>query len=245
MQARRDAPLRRAPPVDAGGTPRGAALAHYDELARLGKALSSPIRLRLLDLLRQGPRSVELLAERAGVTLANASQHLQQLRAGRLVEADKRGQQVVYRLSGRAVSSFFEELRALAEALLPEMDRLKRELHVVERAQRAALLARVRAGAVTLIDVRPAEEFVAGHLRGAVSVPLAELPRRLPELPKDRDVVAYCRGPYCHMALEAVRLLEGAGFRALHLDLGPPDLAAEDLMSEVEAPPERTPRRKR
>ncbi|OGQ10860.1 MAG: hypothetical protein A2138_06450 [Deltaproteobacteria bacterium RBG_16_71_12] len=219
--------------------PRGAALAHYDELARLGKALSSPIRLRLLDLLRQGPRSVEVLAGRAGVTVANASQHLQQLRAGRLVEADKRGQQVVYRLASRAVSSFFSELRALAEAQLPEMDRLRRELRVAGPAERAALLARVRAGAVTLLDVRPAEEFLAGHLRGALSVPLAELRARLPELPKGREVVAYCRGPYCHLALEAVRVLEDAGFRAQHLDLGPPDLEADDLSGDVDALPPR------
>ncbi|MBI1949040.1 MAG: metalloregulator ArsR/SmtB family transcription factor [Deltaproteobacteria bacterium] len=243
MQARQNAARRDAPPVDPAGAGREAALAHYDELARLGKALSSPIRLRLLDLLRQGPRSVEVLAERAGVTVANASQHLQQLRGGRLVEADKRGQQVVYRLAGSAVSSFFAELRALAEALLPEMDRLKHGLLVAEPEARAALLARVRAGAVTLLDVRPAEEFEAGHLRGALSVPLAELPARLPELPKGREVVAYCRGPFCHLALEAVRLLEGAGYRAQHLDLGPPDLGADDLVTGAAAPPARSPAR--
>lgn len=214
---------------------RGSAAAHYDELARIGKALASPIRLRLLDLLRQGPRSVEVLAERAGVSVANASQHLQQLRAGRLVEGEKRGQQVIYRLADRAVSSFYGELRALAEALLPEMDRLKLELVVADQAARAALLARVRAGSVTLIDVRPAEEFHAGHLRGALSLPLEELPRRLPELPKGREVIAYCRGPYCSLAVQAVKVLADAGFRAQHLDLGPPDLEPTDLVV-AEAP---------
>lgn len=202
---------------------------HYDELARIGKALASPVRLRLLDLLRQGPRSVELLAERAGVSVANASQHLQQLRAGHLVEGEKRGQQVVYRLSDPAVSSFFGGLRALAETLLPEMDRLRLELKVADAAARTLLLARARSGSVTLLDVRPAEEFQAGHLRGALSMPLGELPRRLGELPKSREVVAYCRGPYCHLALHAVALLTDAGFRAKHLDLGPPDLDAVDI----------------
>ena len=234
MQTRRDTAPRRMAPTDQAGAPQCSALAHYDELARIGKALASPIRLRLLDLLRQGPRSVEVLAERAGVPVANASQHLQQLRAGRLVESDKHGQQVVYRLADRAVSSFFGELRELAEALLPEMDRLKLELMVADHAARAALLARVRTGAVTLIDVRPEEEFRAGHLRGALSVPLAELAQRLPELPKSREVVAYCRGPYCHLALKAVQLLADAGFRAQHLDLGPPDLEAADVVTAAE-----------
>lgn len=210
---------------------RGSAAAHYDELARIGKALASPIRLRLLDLLRQGPRSVEVLADRAGVSVANASQHLQQLRAGRLVEGEKRGQQVIYRLADRAVSSFYGELRSLAETLLPEMDRLKLELVVADQAERVALLAKVRAGSVTLIDVRPAEEFHAGHLRGALSLPLEELPRRLPELPKGREVIAYCRGPYCSLAVQAVKVLADAGFRAQHLDLGPPDLEPPDLVA--------------
>ena len=205
---------------------------HYDELARIGKALASPVRLRLLDLLRQGPRSVELLAERAGVSVANASQHLQQLRSGHLVEGEKRGQQVVYRLSDRAVSSFFGELRALAEALLPEMDRLRLELQVADAAARAMLLARVRSGSVTLLDVRPTEEFRAGHLRGALSMPLEDLPTRMRELPRGREVVAYCRGPYCHLALRAAELLADAGFRAQHLDLGPPDLDAGDVVDE-------------
>ncbi len=245
MQTQRDAAAKSALPAVPAGASQRAAAAHYDELARVGKALSSPIRLRLVDLLRQGPRSVEVLAAEAGVSLANASQHLQQLRAARLVDADKRGQQVVYRLAHGAVSSLFAELRTLAALLLPEMDRLGRELHAGDEAARAALVARVRAGTVTLLDVRPEAEFHAGHLRGALSVPLAELPARLPELPKSREVVAYCRGPYCHLALEAVRVLERAGFRARHLDLGPPDAAAADLLAIDEAPRDTPARRSR
>ena len=172
------------------------------------------------------------MAERAGVSVANASQHLQQLRSGHLVEGEKRGQQVVYRLSDRAVSSFFGELRALAEALLPEMDRLRLELQVADAAARAMLLARVRSGTVTLLDVRPTEEFRAGHLRGALSMPLEDLPLRMQELPRSREVVAYCRGPYCVYAVEAVQILRANGIIAHRLEDGPPDWRAQGLPLE-------------
>ena len=205
---------------------RDAALAHYGELARLGKALGSPVRLRLLDLLRQGPRRVEELAAATGESLANSSRHLQQMRAARLVDADREGRHVRYRLAGERVSEAFGLLRGLAEALLPELDRLRRELLVLEPAEREALLARIRAGEVALLDVRPADEYRAAHLPGARSIPLDELPGRLAELPRGREVVAYCRGPYCPTALEAVDVLAAAGFRARHLDLGVPELRA-------------------
>jgi rhodanese-related sulfurtransferase/DNA-binding transcriptional ArsR family regulator len=205
---------------------RGAALAHYGELARLGKAFASPARLQLLDLLRQGPRSVEDLADAAGLTIANASRHLQQMRAARVVDGVRDGRHIRYRLAGEDVSRAYEELRRLAEAHLPELDRVGRELDVLAPAARGELLARVRRGEVTLLDVRPAEEFRAGHLPGSRSIPLAELPARLAEIPRGREVVAYCRGPYCPMAVEAVHVLVAAGFRARHLDLGVPDLRA-------------------
>lgn len=227
---------------DARAPLRQLSAAHYDELARLTKALASPVRLRLVDLLRQGPRSVEVLAERAGVSVANASQHLQQLRTGRVVEAEKRGQQVIYRLASRAVATFFGEVRALAEALLPEMDRLKAELSAGPTKARATVLARARAGTATLIDVRPSEEFHAGHLRGARSMPLEELPRRMTELPRNREVIAYCRGPYCYLAVQAVRLLTDAGFRAEHLDLGPADVEPIDVVTVADGPPADRPR---
>jgi rhodanese-related sulfurtransferase/DNA-binding transcriptional ArsR family regulator len=204
---------------------RTAALAHYEELARLGKAASSPIRLRLIDLLRQGPRSVEVLADEAGVSVANVSQHLQQLRAAHLVASDKQGQRIIYRLSSSEVGTLFTCLRRLGESLLPELDRLKDALQVHSEPAREALLEKVAAGQATLLDVRPEEEWSASHLPGAVHIPLGELPVRLDELPRDHEVIAYCRGPYCPMALAAVDLLRGAGFKAEHLDLGPADLA--------------------
>lgn len=203
-----------------------AAQAHYGEIARIGKALGSPVRLQLLDLLRNGRRSVEDLAEAAGVSVANSSQHLQQMRSAGLVVGERRGQRVEYRLAADGVSSTFAALRELAEAVRPEMDRLGRELGVLTAARRGELLRRIRRGEVTLVDVRPAAEYDAGHLPGALSIPLPELRRRLPELPRDAEVVAYCRGPYCTFARDAVALLTAAGFRARHLDLGVPDLRA-------------------
>lgn len=208
---------------------RTSALAHYGELARIGKALASPVRLRLLDLLRQGARTVDALAEAAGVSVANSSQHLQHMRRARLVEAERDGQFVTYRLAGDAVSRVFVAVRELAEAVLPEMDRLRRDLGALGEEERSALLGRIASGEVTLLDVRPREEYRAGHLPGARSIPLDELPARRGELPPDREVVAYCRGPYCSMAADAVAVLRSNGFRARHLDLGIPDLRARHL----------------
>lgn len=208
----------------ANAASRRLALSHYGELARIGKAFASPVRLQLLDLLRQGSRNVEDLARAAGLSVANSSQHLQQMRAARLVEAERNGKHVAYRLADEGVSRIFRALRGLAEDLLPEMDRLRRELGVLAPEEREALLQRIRAGGVTLLDVRPAEEYRAGHLPGARSIPLDELPARLGEIPRGREVVAYCRGPYCPMATDAVAVLTGAGYRARHLDLGVADL---------------------
>lgn len=200
------------------------ALAHYEELARIGKALASPVRLRLIDLLRQGPRSVDVLASRSGVAVANVSQHLQQLRAAHIVVSEKQGQQVVYRLSSADVSAFFSSLRGLGEALLPEFDRLRDALRVQSEPQRAALLKKIEAGRVALLDVRPEEEWRAGHLPGAIHIPLEELSGRLDQLSKRTPIVVYCRGPYCPMALCAVDVLTRAGFKAEHLDLGPAEV---------------------
>lgn len=203
---------------------RALARSHYGELAKIGKAMASPVRLMLIDLLRQGPRSVELLAEQAGVTVANASQHLQQLAAANLVRSEKQAQRVVYRLNDEPVATLFSSVRELAEVVLPEMDRLAAAFDVLDPEERAEVLGRIKSKRVTLIDVRPPEEFEADHLPGAVSMPLRELPSRMTELPKQKEIVAYCRGPYCPLALQAVEMLKEAGFKARHLDLGPPDI---------------------
>ena len=196
----------------------------YGQVAQIGKALSSPCRLELLDLLAQGPRTVDALAREVGQTMANTSQHLRVLRAARLVDGDKRGVFVTCRLADDRVAALFHALRELSDSRLAEIERTKRtflqERGTLEPVDRRALIARVRAGQVTVLDVRPRDEYRAGHIRGALSIPLAELRRRLSELPRSRDIVAYCRGPYCVMAVEAVQILRGHGFRATRLEDG-------------------------
>lgn len=209
----------------------------YGQLGRVGKALASPTRLELLDLLCQGPRTVELLAHEAGQSLANTSQHLQVLRAARLVETEKHGLFVTYRLADEKVCALYRELRTLAEARLLEIRAVTREFleqrGELEPVDREVLIARVRSGEVTLLDVRPPEEFEAGHIPGAVSLPLADLKARLDELPRDREVVAYCRGPYCVLAVQAAELLRAHGFRAVRMEEGVPDWRARGLRVEV------------
>ncbi len=212
----------------------------YEQLARIGKAVASPRRLELLDLLAQGPRTVEVLAREAGLGVANASQHLGALRAAELVTAERRGLFVTYRLASVEVADFFRALRQLAESRLAEIERLTRDFlearAVLEPVDRETLLGRVRRGEVTVLDVRPSEEYGAGHIPGALSVPLADLEQRLAELPRDREVVAYCRGPYCVLAVEAVRLLRAHGFRAVRLEDGVPDWRARGFdVATVEA----------
>lgn len=196
----------------------------YEQLARIGMSLASGPRLELLDLLCQGPRTVEVLAKLAGHSVANTSRHLQVLRRARLVEAERDGVHKRYRLADPEVATFFHALRTLAESRLYEIERIMREFREsperMEPVDRELLIERVRTGEVTVLDVRPAEEYAAAHIPGAVSVPIAELERRLAELPRDRAVVAYCRGPYCVMAIDAVDLLRAHGFEATRLDEG-------------------------
>jgi len=205
----------------------------YEQLARIGRAIASGPRLALLDLLRQGPRTVEALAQQAGLTLANASQHLKVLRQARLVEADKRGVFVTYRVADASVDSFYSALRGLAETRLAEVQQIARAFVEkrgnFEAVDKQRLLERVRAGEVTLVDVRPAQEYRAAHIEGAVSVPLSELEEHLASLPKARDVVAYCRGPYCVLAPQAVTLLQARGYRAFALGDGVAEWRAHGL----------------
>ena len=196
----------------------------YEQFSRISKALSSPKRLELLDLLCQGERSVEVLAKRTGLSMANASQHLKTLRAARLVEAEKRGLFVVYRLADQQVCDLLSDIRTLAEARLGDIKQITRqfmEKHPgLEPVDRETLRERVVSGAVTLLDVRPREEYLAGHIPGALCVPLEELEGRLDELPRNREIVAYCRGPYCVLAVDAVERLKARGFKANRMEEG-------------------------
>ena len=205
----------------------------FEQFARIGKAISNPSRLELLDLLCQGPRTVEVLANEANLGLANTSQHLKALKTARLVETEKSGLFVTYRLADDQVCQFFRSLRNLAETRLTEVREITREFLAnrqgLEPVNRDALLNKVREGAVTVLDVRPTEEYRAGHIPGALSIPLKELERRLSDLPRDRDVVAYCRGPYCVLAVEAVEILRSRGFSAFRLEENVQDWREEGL----------------
>ena len=213
----------------------------FQHVARIGLAVASAPRLALLDLLRQGPRTVEALAGEAGLTLANASQHLKVLREARLVDTEKTGVFVTYRIAGRCVDDFYGALRGLAEDRLAEVQQIARTFverrGSLEPVDRKRLLTRVRAGEVTVLDVRPAEEYRAAHIAGAVSVPLKHLKARLSKLPKGREIVAYCRGPYCVLAPEAVKVLRARGYRAVVLEDGVSEWRARGLpLSQGDAP---------
>ena len=196
----------------------------YGQLTRVAKALASPARLELLDLLAQAPRTVEMLARLLGAPVANTSHHLKVLRQARLVETTRSAQFITYRLADASVADLLLQMRAVADARLTEIQSITRTYAerrgLFEPVDQAELLRRVAAGDVTVIDVRPAAEYEAGHLPGAISMPLAELEGRLHELPADSEVVAYCRGPYCVMAVDAVALLRRHGLVAHRLEAG-------------------------
>ena len=198
----------------------------YEQFARIGKAVASARRVELLNLLCQGERSVEALARTTGMTVTNTSQHLQILRAVHLVDTRKEGTRVIYRLADEDVCRFFLELCELGHARLAEVDQFVHGYlagNPFDAVAREELLERVERGDVVVLDVRPAEEFAAGHIAGAVSVPLEELEQRLTELPADAEIVAYCRGPYCLLATKALELLRARGFRARRLEDGLPE----------------------
>lgn len=200
----------------------------YPEFARVASALASPRRLELVDLLAQAPRGVDALADETGMSVANVSQHLQVLKRARLVVSGRRGTSVIYRLAGPEVVGLWLALRGVAEERLPEVERLHRDVvadgEALKRDEAARLLKR---GTAVLLDVRPAREFEAGHIAGAVSIPLDELEQRLGELPRDRRIITYCRGTYCLFADEAVALLRKHGFQAERLDGGWPEWLVE------------------
>ncbi|MBI4539598.1 MAG: metalloregulator ArsR/SmtB family transcription factor [Gemmatimonadetes bacterium] len=199
----------------------------FDQFARMAGAFGSPKRIELIDLLAQGERHVEALAREAGLTVANTSRHLQILKAARLVAARKDGLQVFYRLADEHVLHGYRALQRLAEARLAEIGRLVEDYFSnadgLEPMEPAELLRRARSREVVVIDVRPPEEYAAGHIAGALSVPLAQLERRLAKLPRGKRIVAYCRGPYCVLAAEAVRRLRTRGRDAVRLKDGYPE----------------------
>jgi len=213
----------------------------YEQFARIGKAIANPSRLELLDLLCQGPRTVEALAREAGLGLTNTSQHLKSLREARLVEAEKSGLFVTYRLADEQVRAFFQTLRSLAESRLAEIGDISRRFletrRGLEPVDRDQLLAKVRDGAVTVLDVRPPEEYHAGHLPGALSIPLKDLERKLSDLPREREIVAYCRGPYCVLSIEAVEMLRARGFAAFRLEESVSDWQAHGFPVAVDDKP--------
>jgi rhodanese-related sulfurtransferase len=213
---------------------RAAKTALFDAFARAGKALASGRRIELLDVLANGERTVEALAGEVGLSVANASQHLQVLRQAGLVATRREGTSIHYRLAGPEVFELWRALRTLAGARLAEVERLadayldaRDELEPVTREE---LARRLEDGdELVVLDVRPAAEYAAGHLPGAVSIPVGELRRRLAELPGDREIVAYCRGPYCAFAHEAVAVLRQEGFAARRLEDGLPEWQAAGL----------------
>lgn len=196
----------------------------YDQFARVGKALGSPARLEILDLLSQGEKTVEQLAGEARLGVKNASSHLRVLREARLVEGRKEPPHVVYRLADEAVERVVMEVQSLARQRLAEVDRIAR-LYFEAPSQMEPiggdeLRRRLETGDVTLLDVRPREEYRAGHVPGAMSMPLEELERRLTEIPRDRPVIAYCRGPWCVFAVDAVAALRDHGYAATRMEAG-------------------------
>ena len=199
----------------------------YSQFGRIGHALASPKRIELLDLLSQGEKPVERLAECTATPIKNTSAHLRVLRESRLVETRKLGTQVFYRLADSNVDNFLRLFQALGQARLAEIEQVTRLfLHSHDSLQPvtlAELRRRVRDGRATIIDVRPRDEYDAGHLPDAISMPVADLRRRLKELPKGREVIAYCRGPYCVYSLEAVTLLRKKGYRARRAEPGLPE----------------------
>jgi rhodanese-related sulfurtransferase/biotin operon repressor len=209
----------------------------YEQFAIVAKALGHPQRLELIEHLAQGARSVDLLATKVGLPIANVSQHLQTLRRAGLVQAEREGKFVNYRLADDTVLSLFASVRSVAERHLAEVDRIVQGYFEtrdsMEPVTREVLAARMRDGLVTVIDVRPPDEFALGHVPGAINVPLADLQARLAEMDPDREIVAYCRGPWCVMSFEAVSALRKRGFQVRRLEDGLPEWKAAGLPVEV------------
>lgn len=209
----------------------------FGQLAVVAKSIAHAHRLELLEQLGQGERSVDVLASRTRLSVANASQHLQQMRRGGLVAARREGKFVFYRLSDNSVLDLIAALRAIAEQQLTEVDRIVRSYFRnrddLEAVSRKELMRRIRDGVVTVLDVRPEDEYALGHLPGAINVPMSKLKRRLAGLDRKSEIIAYCRGPYCLLSFEAVAALRACGFKARRLEDGLPEWRAAGLPVET------------
>jgi rhodanese-related sulfurtransferase len=193
----------------------------YEQVARIGKVFSSPKRLELIELLCQGEKTVETLARETAISVKLASAHLRELRTAHLVETERQGKNIYYRLADKSVADLWVQVHTLAEERLIELQLALQKIATqpddLVASDRESLMKAARKGEVVVLDVRPTEEYLAAHLPFARSIPLTELRQRLAELPKDRSIVAYCRGPYCLMAVDAVDLLRKEGFKSVHL----------------------------
>lgn len=211
--------------------------AMYENLARVGKAISSGARIELLDLLSQGPRTVESLASEVDQTISNTSQHLQVLRRVNLVQTKRDGTYIIYSLADDQVAAFIRSLRIMGVSRLADMqiamERFFGDHSGLDSIDAWGLSRMMQEGSVTLIDVRPSVEYSAGHLAGAVSLPLSEFEARMAELPKSKNIAVYCRGPFCEMAVDAVEILVRNGYRAFHVTEGMADFRAIDLAIET------------
>lgn len=209
----------------------------FEQLARIGGALSSGVRLELLELVAQGERSVDQLATLTGATVANVSQHLQKLKQAGLIVARKQGQFVFYRIAGDEVVGLLSAMSRVGEAHVAEIERIVRMYFFskddFEPVPPTELLDRARRGLVTVLDVRPAEEYASGHVPGALNIPVEQLARKLRDLPKGKEVIAYCRGPFCLMSFEAVQLLRKRGIKARRLQDGMPEWRSAGLPVET------------
>ena len=202
----------------------------YDQVARIGKVFSSPKRLELIELLCQGEKTVETLASEASISVKLTSSHLRELRMAQLVETKRQGKNILYRLADKSVADLWVQIHTLAEERLVDLQLALKNIASQPEGlvanDRESLMKAARKGEVVVLDVRPAEEYLNAHLPFARSIPLDELRKRLAELPKDRAIVAYCRGPYCLMAVDAVELLKNEGYSAIHLRDGVAEWAA-------------------
>ena len=209
----------------------------YSELAKVTKSMANPHRLEIIELLAQGEFSVEQIAEQTNLTIANASQHLQVLKVAQLVDINRQGNFIFYRLSNSNVFKAWKALRELGVERISAIEKVVKEFRKskldFESVTIDELIERIESGKVTILDVRPESEYKQGHIANAISIPIQELSKRLKELPKRAEIVAYCRGPFCVYADEAVAILNKAGYKATRLEEGFPDWKLQDLPIEV------------